>query len=49
MWRYTLGAEVAGTSVGPVFFARGGILRLEQAFGCEGVEYLVWSVARTNP
>jgi hypothetical protein len=49
MWRCTLGAELAGTSVGPVFFARGGIVKLGRAFGREGVGSLIWIVARTNP
>lgn len=49
MWRCTLGAELAGTSVGPVFFARGGIVKLEHTLRGEGVDLRLWNVARTNP
>lgn len=49
MWRCTFVAAFPDTSVGPVFFARGGIMELEHLFGREGFKLTVLVVAKTNP
>jgi hypothetical protein len=41
MWRCTFEAEFSGTSVGPVFFARGGMANQMRFFSREAQEVVV--------
>lgn len=38
LWRVTCEAEFSGTSVGPVFFARGGILKNQASLSLQTFE-----------